>query len=354
MSKKFWKEEEVEYLIKNFKNNKSSDLATLLNKSNNGIIKKAQKLNLKKNKKYISEMANKRNKLINATRKIPLNRNLTNETLKNIALKYKTRYEFQKNDSRAYAVCIKQKILNDVCSHMFNKKYSTPQLLLFEILKIIFPNVTLDYNNRTLIKPYEIDIYIREYNLGFEYNGKYWHSNNINDNKKINLCNKKGINLIIIKEKSKNFCLDIKNQLIDNLEKINTVCNMSVKDIDILNINENELYTLIKNNILSDNDVKKIVNKYVYFSDFRINEQKLYIMLINKKLLEKYTAHLIRKKIKWNLEIIDNIINKYKIYSDFIKENICCYKYIKAHKLDYLLIDLKRNNLNNIKQNRNE
>ena len=178
--------------------------------------------------------------------------------------------------------------------------FRSPQLLLFEILKIIFPKATFNYNNRTLIKPYEIDIYIQEYNLGFEYNGKYWHSNNPIDNIKINLCNKKGINLIIIKENNKNFCLDIKNQLINNLKKINAICNSSIENSDILNINENELYLLIKNNILNDNDVKKIINKYIYFSDFRKNEYNLYLMLINNKLLNKYTDHLIRNKINWS------------------------------------------------------
>lgn len=31
-------------------------------------------------------------------------------------------------------------------------------------------------NSKNIIKPYEIDIYLSELNIGFEFNGLYWHS----------------------------------------------------------------------------------------------------------------------------------------------------------------------------------
>ena len=33
----------------------------------------------------------------------------------------------------------------------------------------------VNINVRTKIKPYELDIYISEYNIAFEYDGKLWH-----------------------------------------------------------------------------------------------------------------------------------------------------------------------------------
>ena len=58
---------------------------------------------------------------------------------------------------------------------------------------------------RTIISPYELDIYIPEYNIAIEYNGLYWHSEAAGkpDNYHLNkteLCEEKGIRLIHIFE----------------------------------------------------------------------------------------------------------------------------------------------------------
>ena len=62
--------------------------------------------------------------------------------------------------------------------------------------------------NRKLISPFEIDIYIPLLKKGIEFNGEYWHYDNRNKNKKksgyhamkSNLCRKKGIKLLHIRE----------------------------------------------------------------------------------------------------------------------------------------------------------
>lgn len=65
-------------------------------------------------------------------------------------------------------------------------------------------NVEYIENNRTIIKPLEIDIYIPKYNVGIECNGNYWHSckNASKDihHKKSVMCEEKGIRLIHIFE----------------------------------------------------------------------------------------------------------------------------------------------------------
>lgn len=45
-----------------------------------------------------------------------------------------------------------------------------------EALATRLPLLTVDYNCRSAIPPYEIDVYFPELKLGFEFNGVYWHS----------------------------------------------------------------------------------------------------------------------------------------------------------------------------------
>lgn len=74
---------------------------------------------------------------------------------------------------------------------------------LIQFLQDLGINVTT--NNRSLIKPYEIDIFLPDYNIGIEYNGIYWHSELAGRDKdyhlnKLQLCNVEGIRLIQIWE----------------------------------------------------------------------------------------------------------------------------------------------------------
>jgi len=227
---------------------------------------------------------------------------------------------------------------------MFNKKFSTPQLLLFEILKIIIPNTNISYNNRKIIKPYEIDIYIEKYKLGFEYNGMFWHKykNSVkNDLIKQTKCIENNISLIIINEKSYNYVSDIKDQLIENLNNINKLTGLSIFPDDINTINENNLFNLIKSSILNESDIIKIINKYNNITDFKKNEYKLYVSLVSKKLLNKYTSHLYRQTTIWTIDKVIETINKYEIFSEFTKYNFNCYQYIIKNNLQYLYKNLK-------------
>lgn len=63
----------------------------------------------------------------------------------------------------------------------------------------------IEINNRNLISPLEIDIFVPEKRIAFEFNGVYWHSEKINSDKKYhvkkyNLCKENGVHLIQIFE----------------------------------------------------------------------------------------------------------------------------------------------------------
>jgi len=66
-------------------------------------------------------------------------------------------------------------------------------------------NIQIIENSRSIISPYEIDIYFPDYKLGIEYNGLYWHSvEKIKDKyyhqNKVKLANNKDIRLLHIWE----------------------------------------------------------------------------------------------------------------------------------------------------------
>ena len=68
-------------------------------------------------------------------------------------------------------------------------------------IRSIYVNRIL-YNDRTILHPLELDIYIPELNLAFEYDGEYWHKNSKEkDKKKTKDCYRLGITLYHIHER---------------------------------------------------------------------------------------------------------------------------------------------------------
>ena len=86
---------------------------------------------------------------------------------------------------------------------------------------------TILANDRKLIKPYELDIYLPEKKLAFEFNGTYWHSDICKPAKyhigKTHLCNKKKVRLIHIFEHEWTF----------NQEKIKSLIRSALGIFDV-------------------------------------------------------------------------------------------------------------------------
>jgi hypothetical protein len=86
-------------------------------------------------------------------------------------------------------------------------------------------DVDIRYNDRSIISPYELDIFLPDYNIGIEFNGVYWHNelNKSNDYHKVksDLCEKKGVQLIHIWEDDWLYKKDIVKSIISNKLKIN-------------------------------------------------------------------------------------------------------------------------------------
>lgn len=91
-----------------------------------------------------------------------------------------------------------------VCPNCSKNIGSFAQRRIVDYISSIYSGFVFE-NNRKVIKPYELDIYIPAKKLAFEFNGTYWHSENrgAESNKhilKTKLCNQKGIRLIHIFE----------------------------------------------------------------------------------------------------------------------------------------------------------
>ena len=80
---------------------------------------------------------------------------------------------------------------------------SKAEMEIFEFIKLYY--IDAETKNRTLIHPYELDIFIPSKNLAIEYCGLYFHSEGMGKDKnyhlnKLKLCQEKGIKLITIFE----------------------------------------------------------------------------------------------------------------------------------------------------------
>lgn len=92
---------------------------------------------------------------------------------------------------------------NDIrrCPQPSCKNVSSIQRSIFEFIKELLPDVEILLNDRSVIKPYELDIYIPSKKIAFEIDGLYWHQNTPTIDKQ-ELCGGKGIQLIHIDDRA--------------------------------------------------------------------------------------------------------------------------------------------------------
>ncbi len=323
-----WNELETNRLIELYPNNRNEDIATKLSKTKSSVINKAHKLKLKKNISFKSEMVVKRNKSIG--------RDLTDEFLKDIAFKYKTRSDFQKNDPSAYSSSRKKGILDQICSHMTIMNFSIPQLILKDIMDSLLKENSL-YNDRKTIRPYEIDIYYPNLKLAIEYNGKGWHKNSKTDEIKLKLFKKNDIKIIYINENNRRYEEDIKKQLIENLGIINSCINKQITELDINFCVIGNIYLKLYNK----EDLINVAKKYDTFKEFVKLEKSVYSKLGKMKLLDEATSHMKDKRRFHSINSIKQIVKKYEFLKDLIEKDKGVYLHIKRNKLEYLIDHLK-------------
>ena len=127
------------------------------------------------------------------------------------------------------------------CSNCSQKLYSLEEKELLKWIKSIYSGEVIE-NNRKLIFPYELDIYIPDKHLAIEFNGNYWHSIIKNTNEyyhqeKTLKCKEEGIRLIHIFEyewiNKQEICKSIIKSAIGLYDKKIYARKCIVKDISV-------------------------------------------------------------------------------------------------------------------------
>jgi len=214
---------------------------------NKEIRKKLEQTNLKK---YNNKIASKNTNIINKIISTNLKRWNETSSAKNIIIKTKQRNtiigkllkkyksynilsivddqcEFKCNKNHIYHISfsnlhnrLKQKsTLCTICNPINDNNISDKEIQILKFINIYYNDKIL-HSNRNIIPPLELDIYLPDLNLAFEFNGLYWHSESYKDKNyhlnKTEECEQKGIQLIHIWEDDWVYKQDIIKSIILN------------------------------------------------------------------------------------------------------------------------------------------
>lgn len=204
---------------------------------------------------------------------------------------YKDKYDIDilSSDSEFYEIkcdkcnevyCIRKNVIqlrllysNELCTHcnpigIANISQTEKSILSF--IKDNYDGVVVD-NSKKIISPYELDIYLPDLNLAFEFNGLYWHSELYKPNDyhkmKSDLCNEKDIQLIHIYDDDWLYKESvIKSMILNKLGK--TKNKIYGRKTEIREIDDNELVK----KFLTENHIQGFVGGLVKVGLFYDNE----------------------------------------------------------------------------------
>jgi len=179
---------------------------------------------------------------------------------------YSTKYKFKCNvcNNEFYDTIINGRVPR--CSYCFPPKTSVMQNDIYEYIKTILnKNEKIILNDRNLISPMELDLYIPNKKIAIEFNGLYWHSE-LNGKerdyhiKKTKSCSKKKIKLIQIFEDEWIYKNDIIKNKLKNLllPTINENSIYNNKSLTIKEIKSDESADFLNNYDLKGNDKSTI------------------------------------------------------------------------------------------------
>lgn len=177
--------------------------------------------------------------------------------------------EIQTNTLRQ--LCKKYKISMDTLRNLFYKsgievplKYrSTAEKSIEDFIVMNNPNKEIIVCDRKIISPFELDLYIPENKLAIEYCGLYWHSEMTGKDstyhlKKLERCQKKGIDLLTIFEDEYYDKQDLVENKINNKLNIFNRGKINARQCNIANILPAQKKEFLNRYHLQGNDVSQI------------------------------------------------------------------------------------------------
>ena len=171
----------------------------------------------------------------------------------------------------------------------------------------------VEQSNRTLIAPYEIDIFLPEHSLAIEYNGVYWHSSKYVDKNyhlnKTQMLMEKNIKLIhVFSDDYANKCNIVKSRLLSSL-------NLS-KRIYARNTNIKEITTTEAKQFLDNNHLSGYVNSKIKIGLYD-NSQLVAVMTFGKpRFNNNYEWELLRFASRLNTTVVGGAG---RLFSYFVK-----------------------------------
>jgi hypothetical protein len=199
-------------------------------------------------------------------------------------------------------------------------KNSGDEINTYNFIKENYSNKII-LNNRKIINPYELDIYLPDLKLAFEYNGLFWHNEITKDKNyhlnKTEMCEEKEIQLIQIYEDDWKYKQDIIKSMI--LNKLNKIENkIYARKCEIKEINDNKSIR----NFLNKNHIQGFIGSKVKIGLFFNNELMSLMTFGNrrvamgKKSTKEGEYELLRFCNKLNINVIGGAS---KLFKYFIK-----------------------------------
>lgn len=222
------------------------------------------------------------------------------------ALKYNTLAEFKRRSNYIYVNARNMNILESVTAHMIKGIHTSyPQHLMYCIVKILFPDDIIRYNDRKAIKPLELDVYVKTQNIAFEYDGKYFHTDNLErDGRKDASCAIAGIKLFRITERDKRHPYD---DIVAQLTEYGFNCEL---------LNKDEIQKNASGLQMSDDDIKNAAMKYDEEIEFKRSEYRIWRILEHQNRIEEFVGHMKRYRKAPTVEEIDRFLDSATSKSD--------------------------------------
>jgi very-short-patch-repair endonuclease len=197
--------------------------------------------------------------------------------------KTKSITEIAKELNVAYRTVYLWFIKHDIEMNFYSSSYTEQQNEMVNYIKSIC-SLDVIVNDRNAIKPKEIDIYIPELKLGFEFNGMYWHSEDEKRHlEKLNLCTAKGIRLIQFWDTEWITKKDIVKSMISTTLNQNQI--LYARKCDVKEVSSSDY-----NNFVDDNHIQGRVNSSIRVGLYHHNEL-VSVIGIGKSRFSKNNSH---------------------------------------------------------------